>query len=55
MEVLRQGVRRDQVKLLQRLLNKKGAIAPPLREDGIFGAKTRECVCSFSGTGKACR
>jgi Putative peptidoglycan binding domain/Papain-like cysteine protease AvrRpt2 len=49
MDVLRQGVRRDQVKLLQRLLNKKGAITPPLREDGIFGAKTRECVANFQG------
>lgn len=46
MEILRQGSRTMQVKLLQRLLNKKGA-SPRLREDGDFGAKTRAAVVAF--------
>ena len=46
METLRQGSRAIQVKLLQRLLNKKGA-NPPLREDGIFGRKTETSVVGF--------
>lgn len=46
MDVLREGNRGYQAKLLQRLLNKKRA-SPPLREDGVFGAKTRAAVFSF--------
>jgi len=48
MKVLRQGSRAPQVKLLQRLLNKKGA-SPALAEDGIFGPKTRDGVRAFQG------
>ncbi len=46
METLRQGSRDMQVKLLQRLLNKKGA-NPKLLEDGNFGPKTRAAVIAF--------
>lgn len=46
MEVLHQGSRAMQVKLLQRLLNKKGA-SPTLREDGDFGRLTRAAVLAF--------
>src|SRR5947207_1595075 len=47
MELLREGSRNDQVKLLQRLLNKRRIATPPLREDGSFGAKTRAAVSAF--------
>ncbi len=40
METLRLGSRGDQVKLLQRLLNKSASIRPSLVEDGIYGANT---------------
>jgi hypothetical protein len=46
METLREGSRAIPVKLLQRLLNKKGA-NPRLSEDGIFGTKTRSAVVAF--------
>ncbi|MGC4049432.1 MAG: peptidoglycan-binding protein [Paludibaculum sp.] len=46
MEILRQGSRAMQVKLLQRLLNNKGA-APRLAEDGDFGPRTRAAVIAF--------
>ncbi len=46
METLRTGSRSAQVKLLQRLLNKKRG-APTIKEDGIFGPKTRTEVFSF--------
>lgn len=35
-----------ETKLLQRLLNKKGA-NPKLKEDGVFGVKTRSAVVAF--------
>jgi hypothetical protein len=47
MELLQEGARQDQVKLLQRLLNKKKASKEPLKEDGIFGPKTRSAVAAF--------
>jgi len=46
MEILHQGSRAVPVKLLQRLLNKKGA-APRLAEDGVFGPKTRTALVAF--------
>lgn len=46
MEVLREGSRTITVKLLQRLLNKKGA-NPRLGEDGAFGPRTRAAVVAF--------
>jgi hypothetical protein len=46
MEILHQGSRAIPVKLLQRLLNKKGA-APRLAEDGVFGPMTRAAVVAF--------
>jgi len=46
LEILHAGSRSISVKLLQRLLNKKGA-NPRLKEDGIFGPKTREMVIAF--------
>jgi hypothetical protein len=46
MEVLTQGSRALPVKLLQRLLNKKGA-RPALTEDGLFGPRTRAAVVAF--------
>lgn len=46
MEILRQGSRAIPVKLLQRLLNKKGA-APRLAEDGHFGPKSRGVLLAF--------
>lgn len=46
MVVLRQGSRDIPVKLLQRLLNKRGA-APRLREDGVFGPRTHAGVVAF--------
>jgi hypothetical protein len=46
MEILHQGSRSMPVKLLQRLLNKKGA-APRLAEDGEFGPRTRAAVLAF--------
>jgi hypothetical protein len=45
-ETLRLGAGAIPVKLLQRLLNKKGA-HPRLAEDGIFGAKTNAAVLQF--------
>src|SRR5262249_17439018 len=45
-EILHQGSRAIPVKLLQRLLNKKGA-APRLAEDGIFGPRPRAAVVAF--------
>jgi len=50
-ETLRQGSRALPVKLLQRLLNKKGA-NPRLGEDGIFGPKTRAGVLAFQARGR---
>jgi hypothetical protein len=47
MELLQQGSWSDQVKLLQRLLNKKRVVTPPLREDGAFGPKTNAAVIAF--------
>ena len=47
MEILRQGSRSDQVKLAQRLLNKKTKAAKPLKEDGVFGPLTRTALTSF--------
>ena len=47
MDILGLGARQDQVKLLQRLLNKKKASIPALREDGIFGPKTRAALINF--------
>ena len=44
---LRQGSTGDQVKLLQRLLNKGIAPTPPLNEDGIYGAKTLAALLEF--------
>jgi hypothetical protein len=49
MEFLQEGSRTDQVRLLQRLLNKKHSSTPALKEDGIFGPKTRNAVCAFQG------
>ncbi len=46
MDRLHQGSRAIPVKLLQRLLNKKGA-APRLTEDGSFGPITRAAVVAF--------
>lgn len=46
MEMSKQGSRAIPVKLLQRLLNKKGA-APALAEDGIFGPLTKAAVLAF--------
>jgi hypothetical protein len=46
MEILREGSQAIPVKLLQRLLNKKGA-SPKLAEDGIFGPRTRAAVVAF--------
>jgi Putative peptidoglycan binding domain/Papain-like cysteine protease AvrRpt2 len=46
METLRAGGRAIPVKLLQRLLNRKGA-SPRLSDDGIFGPKTRSAVVAF--------
>ena len=46
METLSQGSRALPVKLLQRLLNKKGA-RPALAEDGVFGPVTRDAVIAF--------
>lgn len=46
METLQLGSRAIPVKLLQRLLNKKGA-APRLTEDGAFGPKTRAALVAF--------
>ena len=46
MELLSQGSRAQPVKLLQRLLNKKGA-RPALTEDGVFGPLTRAAVVAF--------
>jgi hypothetical protein len=50
MELLRQGSFGDQVKLLQRLLNKRRTTTPPLREDGAFGPKTHAAVAAFQAT-----
>jgi len=47
MDILRLGARQDQVKLLQRLLDKKKSSVPLLREDGIFGPKTQAAVINF--------
>jgi hypothetical protein len=47
MELLRQGSRNDQAKLLQRLLNKRRVATPPLKEDGVFGPKTQAAVTAF--------
>lgn len=51
MEMLRQGSRLMQVRLLQRLLNKKHNahrfLPQRLTEDSIFGAKTHEAVTLF--------
>jgi hypothetical protein len=47
MNSLQQGSRNDQVKLLQRLLNKRKVVAPALAEDGAFGPKTRAAVVAF--------
>jgi putative peptidoglycan binding protein/papain like cysteine protease AvrRpt2 len=49
MELLQEGARTDQVKLLQRILNKKHVFTPSLKEDGIFGPKTRAAVTMFQG------
>lgn len=46
MDTLREGSRTMPVKLLQRLLNKKGA-APRLVEDGVFGRRTKDAVEAF--------
>jgi len=46
MQEVRQGSRGYPVQLAQRLLNKNGA-TPALREDGIFGPKTRAAVVAF--------
>jgi hypothetical protein len=46
MEILREGSRAIPVKLLQRLLNKKGA-SPRLAEDGAFGPRTRAAVIAY--------
>ena len=48
MKILRQGSRIQLVALLQRFLNKKG-VAPPLKEDAIFGPKTHVAVLWFQG------
>jgi hypothetical protein len=47
MELLQQGSRNDQVKLLQRLLNKRRIATPPLKEDSAFGLKTKAAVTTF--------
>jgi hypothetical protein len=47
MELLRQGSRNDQAKLLQRLLNKRRLATPPLKEDGVFGPRTQAAVRAF--------
>jgi hypothetical protein len=47
MELLREGSRTDQVKLLQRLLNKRRIVTPALKEDGAFGPKTRQALTTF--------
>lgn len=46
METLSEGSRTIPVKLLQRLLNKKGA-NPRVTEDGVFGPNTRSAVLAF--------
>ena len=50
MDLLQQGSRSDQVKLLQRLLNKRRVVVPALAEDGTFGPKTRSAVAAFQGS-----
>lgn len=46
MEILREGSRALPVRLLQRLLNKRGA-SPRVAEDGVFGPGTRHAVAAF--------
>jgi len=47
MDVIQQGSRSHQVKLLQRLLNKRRVVTPALKEDGVFGPKTKAAVTTF--------
>lgn len=47
MKVLHPGRRAPEVVLLQRLLNRRLVPAPNLKEDGVFGPKTRSAVESF--------
>jgi hypothetical protein len=47
MELLRQASRSHQVKLLQRLLNKRRIVSPSLKEDSVFGPKTKAAVSTF--------
>jgi hypothetical protein len=49
MDTLRQGSADHQVKFLQRLLNKRRLVTPALKEDGVFGPKTRNAVTTFQG------
>lgn len=43
-EILKAGSRGPNVKELQRLLNEKMKLSPPLKDDGAFGLKTRSAV-----------
>jgi hypothetical protein len=47
MDTLHQGSTDHQVKFLQRLLNKRRIVTPPLKEDGVFGPKTKDAVTTF--------
>jgi len=47
MDTLRQGSAGDQVKFLQRLLNKRRIVTPSLKEDGVFGPKTKDTLTAF--------